>query len=187
MKESIIAGGVALGCVFMFSVAHTQEMHMHVHDAGEHASVAGGYSPGLGEIMSLQQMRHSKLWFAGNARNWDLAGYEFDELKEGFEDVGKLFPTVNAVSLAPVIDGINGKELADLGKAIEARDLGKFATSFDRLSAACNACHQSTKHPFIVIQRPTTLSYTNQSFAPSRERAAPASAEHHHTDDHHHH
>jgi hypothetical protein len=39
--------------------------------------------------MSLQQMRHTKLWFAGNARNWDLAGYEFDELKEGFENVAR--------------------------------------------------------------------------------------------------
>ncbi len=28
---------------------------------------------GLGEIMSLQQMRHSKLWFAGQAKNWELA------------------------------------------------------------------------------------------------------------------
>jgi hypothetical protein len=31
------------------------------------------YAPGLGEIMSLQQMRHVKLWLAGQARNWKLA------------------------------------------------------------------------------------------------------------------
>src|SRR5690242_6266881 len=28
------------------------------------------YAPGLGEIMTLQQMRHVKLWFAGQAANW---------------------------------------------------------------------------------------------------------------------
>ena len=28
------------------------------------------YVPGLGEIMSLQQMRHAKLWLAGQAENW---------------------------------------------------------------------------------------------------------------------
>jgi hypothetical protein len=33
------------------------------------------YVPGLGEIMTLQQMRHVKLWFAGEAGNWDLATY----------------------------------------------------------------------------------------------------------------
>ena len=48
------------------------------------------YQPGLGEIMSLQQMRHIKLWFAGNAANWPLANYEIGELGEGFDDVRKL-------------------------------------------------------------------------------------------------
>src|SRR5262245_58005265 len=37
---------------------------------------AQGYVPGLGEIMSLQQMRHAKLWLVGSRGNWDLAGYE---------------------------------------------------------------------------------------------------------------
>ena len=45
------------------------------------------YTPGLGEIMSLQQMRHSKLWSAGSAHNWPLAAYELDELKEGFDEL----------------------------------------------------------------------------------------------------
>jgi hypothetical protein len=31
------------------------------------------YTPGLGEIMTLTQMRHAKLWFAGQAGNWSLA------------------------------------------------------------------------------------------------------------------
>src|SRR5277367_6690847 len=46
--------------------------------------------PGLGEIMTLQQLRHIKLWFAGRAGNWPLADYEMGELNEGFEDVNKL-------------------------------------------------------------------------------------------------
>ena len=50
------------------------------------------YAPGLGEIMSLQQMRHLKLWLAGAAKNWPLADYELDELKEGFDDMIKFFP-----------------------------------------------------------------------------------------------
>jgi hypothetical protein len=37
-------------------------------------------------IMSLQQMRHPKLYFAGQAENWDLAAYEPDEIGEGFDD-----------------------------------------------------------------------------------------------------
>jgi hypothetical protein len=177
--RKIVFAAAGLAAAVALSAAHGQQMHMH--DAGDHApSAKGGYSPGLGEIMSLQQMRHAKLWFAGNARNWDLAGYEFDELKEGFDDVAKLFPSVNDVSVTQVIAGINEKELADLGKAIKAHDMGKFTGSFDRLTAVCNACHQTTKHPFIAIQRPTSLPYTNQSFAPSRQSAIPAEGGHHH-------
>ena len=124
------------------------------------------YAPGLGEVMSLQQMRHSKLWFAGSAGNWELAGYELDELKEGFDDVLKLFPTHGGVRLAPLVEVIEKAAIPDLGKTIAARDQPKFAAAFDALSAACNGCHQSAKHGFIVIQRPTSLPYSNQSFAP---------------------
>src|SRR5213593_2269437 len=55
------------------------------------------FTPGLGEIMTLQQMRHLKLWFAGQAGNWPLADYELDELKEGFEDIVKYFPVKDDV------------------------------------------------------------------------------------------
>src|SRR6516162_11665450 len=46
--------------------------------------------PHLSEIMVQQQMRHIKLWFAGNAGNWPLAEYQLGALKDGFEDIGKL-------------------------------------------------------------------------------------------------
>src|SRR5262249_53615530 len=46
--------------------------------------------PRLGEMMVQQQMRHIKLWFAGDAGNWPLADYEIDQLKDGFDDVAKL-------------------------------------------------------------------------------------------------
>src|SRR6476620_12407974 len=51
------------------------------------------FTPGLGEIMTLTQMRHAKLWLAGQAGNWPLATYELDELNEGFDDVAMYHPT----------------------------------------------------------------------------------------------
>ena len=164
MKSFAIPAVFILATTVAFSAARAQ----HAHDAGQ--PVANGpYSPGLGEIMTLQQMRHSKLWFAGNARNWELADYELDELKEGFDDVAKLFPTVNGVAVAPDVDAIAEKELTELAKAVESKDRSRFAAGFDKLTAACNACHQTTKHAFISIQRPTSLPYSNQSFDPPRQ------------------
>src|SRR6516165_1897897 len=51
------------------------------------------YVPGLGEIMTLNQMRHVKLWYAGQNANWALASYELDELNEGLDDAAKFHPT----------------------------------------------------------------------------------------------
>jgi hypothetical protein len=57
------------------------------------------YAPGLGEFMTAMQLRHAKLWFAGRAKNWDLAGYEIDEIKEGLEDAAKQFPPMTGLRL----------------------------------------------------------------------------------------
>ena len=127
------------------------------------------FKPGLGEIMTLQQMRHLKLWLAMQAGNWALADYELDELKEGFEDITKYYPTKDDVPVGTMAEAIVAKEVADLAKAIEAKDKKNFAGGFDRLTASCNACHQASKKDFIRIQRPAGNPYTNQSFAPPRK------------------
>src|SRR5262252_3571133 len=59
------------------------------------------YEPGLGEIMSLQQMRHTKLWLAASNSNWPLADYELKELGEGFDDIVKYHPTHEESPVAP--------------------------------------------------------------------------------------
>ena len=118
--------------------------------------------------MTLQQMRHLKLWFAGQAGNWPLADYELDELKEGYEDIVKYFPTKDGAPTGPMASAIIEKEVAELSKAIEAKNARQFAAAFEKLTASCNACHQSSKKQFIVVQRPTANPYANQSFAPRK-------------------
>jgi len=165
MRRFGIPSLVALGA--LLAAAQAESMHHHAAAPRTRAAQAAP-TPGLGEIMSLQQMRHSKLWFAGSAGNWPLADYEIDELKEGFDDVHRLFPTHDGVPLTPLLSVIEKSAMPDLAKAIEAKDAAKFATGFDALTAACNGCHQSAKHGFIVIQRPASLPYSNQDFTPAQ-------------------
>jgi len=120
---------------------------------------AGG--PGLGEIMTLQQLRHIKLWFAGRARNWPLADYELGELNEGFEDVSKLLG-------GDIIEKNVGATMKDLQKIVDDKNAAGFAAPYDRLSAGCNSCHRTLDHAFIAIQRPTVLPYSDQNFAPQK-------------------
>jgi hypothetical protein len=115
--------------------------------------------PRLSEIMVQQQMRHIKLWFAGDAGNWSLADYEIDQLKDGFDDVAKLLG-------GDIAQQHVGGAVSRLEKAIEAKDHGAFVSAFDRLSAGCNECHRTLDHAFVVIQRPVLLPYSDQNFSP---------------------
>jgi hypothetical protein len=115
----------------------------------------------LSGIMAQQQMRHTKLWFAGTAGNWPLADYEIDGLKEGFDDVAKLLGD-------DVAQQHVGNAMAELEKSVEAKNRDNFVVAFDKLSAGCNACHATLDHAFIVVQRPALLPYSNQSFSPQK-------------------
>jgi hypothetical protein len=126
--------------------------------------------PGLGEIMSLQQMRHAKLWMAGKAKNWPLAAYELDELREGFDDAARFHASDEGVPIAQMIAALTSGPIDALSSAIEHEDAKGFAKSFDGLTAACNACHAGAKHGFIRIRRPSASSYGNQDFAPQSPR-----------------
>ena len=53
--------------------------------AGCGKSQETGYVPGLGELMAGQQVRHAKLWFAGENENWRLAAYEVDGSPKPFK------------------------------------------------------------------------------------------------------
>jgi hypothetical protein len=133
------------------------------------AACSSGIVPGLGELMSLQQMRHAKLWFAGREGNWPLAGYELDELQEGFDDVVRLHPTHKdaPLPLSQVLPKIMDRPIADLRAAIRARDPQAFAAAYDALTAGCNACHQATNFGFNVVRRPVEAAwYGNQRFTP---------------------
>jgi hypothetical protein len=129
------------------------------------------YVPGLGEIMSLQQMRHTKLWLAGEARNWELAAYEVDELGEGFDDVVKFHPTHKDSPVAPkdAIPRMVTQPIASLREAVEHKDVAAFTERYDALTTACNNCHQATNFGFNVVQRPAANPYPNQVFALARK------------------
>ncbi len=167
MKGFGVRSAVVLATMLAVGATQAASWHHHSVPARARAAAPGAQAAGLGEIMALQQMCHSKLWFAGSAGNWPLADYELDELKEGFDDVRRLIPVHDGVPLAPLLEVIDTAAIPDLAKTIAARDAASFAGAFDELTAACNGCHQAARHVFIVIQRPASVPYSNQSFAPA--------------------
>jgi hypothetical protein len=126
------------------------------------------YRPGLGEIMTLTQMRHAKLWLAGEAGNWPLAEYEIHELEEGFEDVVKFHAKHrrSQVPLAQALPIMMEPPLEAVRAAVAKRDRAEFTVAFDALTKGCNDCHRQTNFAFNVVTRPSANPYVNQNFAP---------------------
>jgi hypothetical protein len=153
ITERAVISAMTVATLFTALVAHAQE------NAPQPAAVPQEepYQPSLSDIMAHQQERHIKLWFAGHAANWPLAGYEVGELSDGFDDVGKMLG-------GDIVKQHVGAPLDALKKAVEGKNSAAFTAAFDSLSAGCNACHHTLDHAFIAIARPTALPYSNQIF-----------------------
>jgi len=125
-------------------------------------STAKESAGGLGEFMTTIQLHAGKLWFAVNAANWDLAGYELDELKETMEAAKTLNAEKNGVKVSNVLDAVLQTQIAQLQDAIKSKSKLQFQKSYDSTLSACNGCHSEAGVKFIQIVRPSAPPVTNQ-------------------------
>ena len=129
--------------------------------AAQSRSSADQYLPRLGDIMNLVQVRHAKLSFAGQAKNWDLASYELTQLRQSLADAAIFYsglPVDNVTTL--------GKPIQSISDAIAAKDGKRFASALTELTAGCNACHASMDRGYVAIRMPTDKPFGNQDFRP---------------------
>jgi mono/diheme cytochrome c family protein len=136
--------------------------------AEEGQAAAKSYVPGIEQFMNVIQNEHAKLWYAGSAQNWELAAYQLGEIKEIMSDVEDLYPTFKNLPLGKMLDAVITGQIVEVEKALDAKDSKAFAAGYDKLTEACNSCHQATGNGFIVIQRPSGPAFPNQNFAPRK-------------------
>ena len=115
----------------------------------------------LADIMSTVQFRHSKLWTAGQQKNWELAGYELELVKTNLTEAIAFYTDIPVENIRMIDPPIKSME-----SAITARDSAAFRKAFGDLTTGCNSCHQSTGRGYIVMTVPTASPFGNQSFAP---------------------
>jgi hypothetical protein len=126
-------------------------------------------APRLVEVMSMAQLQHLKLWYAGKSKNWDLAAYELRQLTNSLAEAALFYPAI------PVSNVTTMKEpLLSIADAVAAGDHRKFVASMRVLTEGCNSCHTSMGRGFIAIGVPTgEQPPANQIFSPlgnSRKR-----------------
>lgn len=161
MRTTILASVIL--CSFAVAASAVSEPATRANN-GERAPVP--YALELGDIMTSTQLRHLKLGFAGKVENWDLASYEVDKLRKTFDAAAQSFSPYRGLPLADMIDRTSRPALADIEKAIDAKNLAAFSKSYERLTDECNSCHRVAKVGFIVIRVPTASPFSNQVFTP---------------------
>jgi hypothetical protein len=113
----------------------------------------------LGDIMVQTQVRHIKLWYAGQSGNWELVGYEIDRISQTLSRAAILY---TGIPIGLVTEAL--KPIGAMRKAAAAKDVKAFRQGYADLTKACNACHVAGGVGFIKIQTPTSLPFTDESF-----------------------
>jgi hypothetical protein len=85
-----------------------------------------------------------KLYYAGKARNWANALYQWKEAKKLFELAAYTRPKHEEA-----IEEYLRDDWAPLGKAVEKQDLDAFLAAFDKAVDSANAWHEKKEKPFI--------------------------------------
>ena len=125
------------------------------------------YVPGLGEFMtSAVQPHHIKIWMAGHAGNWPLAAYEAKELRETFEDITTYQAAWNNFPIGKLAETNLVPPLDEMDKAILGKNQADFKKAYDKVTAACNSCHQATGNEFVSVKAPSGADFPDQDFAP---------------------
>lgn len=127
------------------------------------------YNPSMGDLMNLLiQPRHVKLWLAGKQENWPLAGYALKEIRQSFTRIAAGVPQYNGAPVADLIDAAMSESMNLIDFTIKAGEPRQFREQYGKLTAACNACHATTGHPYIVLKVPESAAFGNQEFEPKR-------------------
>jgi hypothetical protein len=127
-------------------------------------------TPDVGQTMLSIQIHFAKLYYAAEARNWDLARFEREEIVEDLNTVVALKPEENGVSLVGIIGAFTNSPtgpLSSLKDAFDVSDRPLFRKAYQESILMCNACHQSTGRPFIVVTIPTNPPVFNQQWEPA--------------------
>lgn len=103
---------------------------------------------GFDVAMAEVGYRYSELYWAGKDSNWGYASYQLAKIEtavaNGVERRPKRAASARMLE-APV---------AELKRALLARDSAAFDGAFTSLTATCNTCHQAEQVPFLRVAPP---------------------------------
>ncbi|HWY63301.1 MAG TPA: hypothetical protein VNW15_15475, partial [Rhizomicrobium sp.] len=113
------------------------------------------FTPGFDDMMTmLVQPRHVRLYYAGTAKNWEMAAAENRDLRASFDRLAQAIPNYLGNDVNASVATFIKPKMDAMDAAIAAADAKQFSSAYEELTTACNACHTYMEHPFLVIKVP---------------------------------
>jgi hypothetical protein len=156
----MLALGAILGGLFVFlwqrPAAQAQQNGPQANPAAIQADVAHlkDILPPHSHPMVEVGMFAANLWFAGEKKNWPLAGYYLNEARNRIRWEVHLYPDPkgadgNPVDVQSIFDGIDNGTLPKVRKAIEMKDSTEFEVQYKHLLEDCYSCHKAIARPYL--------------------------------------
>jgi hypothetical protein len=169
MKKWVTGAGI-LSLAFAFSAQLAVQSQTAAPNAPPAAAPGGGlvildFKPAMDDLMTmLIQPRHLKLYYAGTAKNWELAGFELNELRQSLARIGRTIPNYRKMNVDETVASIFTERLQAVDAAIKSKDEQSFSAAYKDMTTACNECHVTMEHPFIVMKTPDASIFPDQDF-----------------------
>ncbi|MET3375440.1 hypothetical protein ABIC89_004509 [Variovorax boronicumulans] len=124
----------------------------------------------LVDIMGNYLRFSEKIYWAGDAGNWELADWYSWKLTKAMWPVkeGRVpeYADVKDYNVGMLTAQMLEPAVASLNKAIKAQDTDLFRVRYQELMSTCNACHQATQHGYIQVAPPEQVGSLGQRFPP---------------------
>lgn len=106
----------------------------------------------------------TKLYFAGQEENWELADIYAHEIEEISSMIINGEYTDEDINRSELLEVMLLPQIEMIEQAIDAKDPDLFADNYQTLINTCNQCHSAAKYGLIQITVPTDNPY-NQDFS----------------------
>jgi len=126
--------------------------------------------PDITEAMLGLQIRHARLWFAGESGDWELAAFQVHGLQDGLDGVVDIYPEHAALQperLGDILPAMMGAPMKTLRASVDNKNKAEFERAFDGVSVACTGCHTVAGFTFLQVHRPKTSLLDNLSGTPA--------------------
>ncbi len=118
-------------------------------------------TPSQSHSMADVGYQFANLWFAGQAKSWDLAAFYLDETRSHIRWTIRIRPirkdpSGSPVDLAGIFDGIENGVFSRVKEAIARKDGVAFTAAYRLSLEACYSCHKASGKPYLRPMIPRT-------------------------------